>query len=227
MTNLEYKSGQPQWDVTEEEVEVKNIFNREDEAMFAHLFKKCMGLSDEDELPDGMVETPHRVAKYWTECFATGYMKDPKDYLRKCFDVNRGTAEEIGEFTHGIVVCKFKLWSQCEHHIAPFGTYGEDSWVYVAYIPGEKVVGLSKIPRMARGYAKRFQIQEQLGEQIADAMMDVLKPKGVYVYMKDLAHSCVITRGVKSENGTTSSSVLRGCFTVDDEARKEALALMR
>lgn len=227
MTNLEYKNGKPVFENTETEVEVKNIFNKDDEAMFAHLLKKCMGMTDEDELPDGMVETPHRIAKYWTECFASGYMKDPKDYLRKCFDVDRGTTEDVGDFTHGIVVCKFKLWSQCEHHIAPFGTYNEDSWVYVAYIPGEKVVGLSKIPRMARGYAKRFQIQEQLGEQIADAMMEVLKPKGVYVYMKDLTHSCVVTRGVKSENGTTSTSVLRGCFTYDDEARKEALSLMR
>jgi len=227
MTNLEYKNGKPEFVVTDWKNVPVSIFNDEDERMIEHLLKKCMGMKDEDKLPDGMVETPHRMAKYWTECFASGYMKDPKDYLKKCFDVDRGTEEERGEFTHGIVVCKFKLWSQCEHHIAPFGTYKDDSWVYVAYIPGEKVVGLSKIPRMARGYAHRFQIQEQLGEQIADAMVEVLKPRGVYVYMKDLTHSCVVTRGVKSEGGTTSTSVLRGCFTTDKEAREEALNLMR
>ena len=185
MTNLTYKNGKPEYKATEYEIEIKNIFNKEDEAMIAHLLKKCMGMTDEDELPDGMVETPHRVAKYWTECFASGYMKDPKLYLKKTFDVERATKDELGEFTHGIVVCKFKLFSQCEHHIAPFGTYKDNSWVYIAYIPGKKVVGLSKIPRMARGYAKRFQIQEQLGEQIADAMMEVLETLGAYVYMKD------------------------------------------
>lgn len=227
MTNLEYKNGSPIYEPTETSTKIKNIFNEQDEAMIAHLLKKCMGMTDEDSLPDGMVETPHRMAKYWTECFASGYMTDPKDYLKKTFDVERASDKELGDFTHGIVVSKFKLFSQCEHHVAPFGTYKDNSWVYVAYIPGAKVVGLSKIPRMARGYAKRFQIQEQLGEQIADAMMEVLQPLGVYVYMKDLTHSCVVTRGVKSEDGTTSTSVLRGCFCTDKEAREEALNLMR
>lgn len=227
MTDLEYKKGKPTFDAVEKVEEISNIFNKEDERMFEHLLKKCMGLTDEDVLPDGMIETPHRMAKYWTECFASGYMKDPKLYLARRFDVDRGTAEERGLYTHGIVVCKFKLFSQCEHHIAPFGTYNPDSWVYVAYIPGEKVVGLSKIPRMARGYAHRFQIQEQLGEQIADAMVEMLNPLGVYVYMKDITHSCVVTRGVKSESGTTSTSVLRGCFCEDKAAREEALSLMR
>ena len=227
MTNLFYKSGKPEFDITEKEEVVKNIFNQEDEEMFAHLLKKCMGLTDEDNLPDGMIETPHRIAKYWTECFASGYMKDPQDYLRKTFDVNRGNEETGYDAQHGMVVCKFKLFSQCEHHIAPMGTYKDDSWVYVAYIPGKKVVGLSKIPRMARGYARRFQIQEQLGEQIADALEKVLKPKGVYVMLKDFTHSCVVTRGVKSENGTTTTSVIRGVFATDEKARMEALALMR
>lgn len=228
MTNLNYKNGKPQFEITEQEVEVKNIFNKEDENMFAHLLKKCMGLTDEDELPDGMIETPHRIAKYWTECFASGYMKDPKDYLKKTFDVNRGNEypENVG-CQHGMVVCKFKLFSQCEHHIATMGTFKDDSWVYVAYIPGKKVVGLSKIPRMARGYARRFQIQEQLGEQIADALIDVLKPVGVYVMLKDFTHTCVATRGVKSENATTTTSVIRGCFETDEKARMEALSLMR
>lgn len=228
MTNLTYKNGSPVYTITEKEVEVKNIFNEEDEKMFEHLFKKCMGLTDDDVLPDGMLETPHRVAKYWTECFASGYMVDPKIYLKKTFDVNRGNEiNNDSDVQHGMVVCKFKLYSQCEHHCASFGTYRDDSWVYVAYIPDEKVVGLSKIPRMARAYAHRFQIQEQLGEQIADALVDVLKPKGVYVMMKDLTHSCVVTRGVKSENSTTTTSVLRGVFEIDEKARVEALSLMR
>lgn len=231
MKQIKYKNGTPVYERTEEEVEVKNIFNKEDEAMFAHLLKKTMGLTDEEELPDGMKETPHRLAKYWTEAFATGYMVDPKRHLKKLFDVERGNEAQAGinpsnYFNTGIVVCRFKLFSQCEHHIAPFGTYKDDSWAYVAYIPKQKVVGLSKIPRMAREYAHRFQIQEQLGEQIADAIQEVLDPIGVAVVFKDFTHSCVVTRGVKSEDATTTSSVVRGAFADKPEARAELFSLI-
>lgn len=231
MKQIKYKNGTPVYENTETEVEVKNIFNKEDEAMFAHLLKKTMGLTDDEELPDGMKETPHRLAKYWTEAFATGYMVDPKRHLKKLFDVERGNKAQAGinpsnYFNTGIVVCKFKLFSQCEHHIAPFGTYKDDSWAYVAYIPKQKVVGLSKIPRMAREYAHRFQIQEQLGEQIADAIQEVLDPIGVAVVFKDFTHSCVVTRGVKSEDATTTSSVVRGAFADKPEARAELFSLI-
>ena len=231
MKQIKYKNGTPVYERTEEEVEVKNIFNKEDEAMFAHLLKKTMGLTDEEELPDGMKETPHRLAKYWTEAFASGYMVDPKRHLKKLFDVERGNEAQAGinpsnYFNTGIVVCKFKLFSQCEHHIAPFGTYKDDSWAYVAYIPKQKVVGLSKIPRMAREYAHRFQIQEQLGEQIADAIQEVLDPIGAAVVFKDFTHSCVVTRGVKSEDATTTSSVVRGAFADKPEARAELFSLI-
>lgn len=228
MKQINYKNGKPQYEATEEVTTIQNIFNKEDEGMFAHLLKKTMGLTDEDELPDGMKETPHRLAKYWTEAFATGYMHDPKEHLKKTFDVERGTAKELSNsyFTTGIVICKFKLFSQCEHHIAPFGTYKDDSWVYVAYIPKNKVVGLSKIPRMAREYAHRFQIQEQLGEQICDALVDVLDPVACAVVMKDITHSCVAVRGVKSEDATTTSSVLRGAFIKEPDARAELFSLI-
>lgn len=228
MKQINYKNGKPQYEATEEVTTIQNIFNKEDEDMFAHLLKKTMGLTDEDELPDGMKETPHRLAKYWTEAFATGYMHDPKEHLKKTFDVERGTAKELSNsyFTTGIVICKFKLFSQCEHHIAPFGTYKDDSWVYVAYIPKNKVVGLSKIPRMAREYAHRFQIQEQLGEQICDALVDVLDPVACAVVMKDITHSCVAVRGVKSEDATTTSSVLRGAFIKEPDARAELFSLI-
>ena len=228
MKQINYKNGKPQYETTEEVTTIQNIFNKEDEDMFAHLLKKTMGLTDEDELPDGMQETPHRLAKYWTEAFATGYMHDPKEHLKKTFDVERGTAKELSNsyFTTGIVICKFKLFSQCEHHIAPFGTYKDDSWVYVAYIPKNKVVGLSKIPRMAREYAHRFQIQEQLGEQICDALVDVLDPVACAVVMKDITHSCVAVRGVKSEDATTTSSVLRGAFIKEPDARAELFSLI-
>ena len=228
MKQINYKAGKPTFENTEEVTVVQNIFNKEDEAMFEHLLKKTMGLTDEEPLPDGMTETPHRLAKYWTEAFASGYMVDPKKHLKKTFDVERGTANELSSsyFNTGIVICKFKLFSQCEHHIAPFGTYKDDSWVYVAYIPKNKVVGLSKIPRMARDYAHRFQIQEQLGEQICDALQEVLDPVACAVVMKDITHSCVAVRGVKSEDATTTSSVLRGAFVDKPEARAELFTLI-
>ena len=231
MKQIHYKNGAPMYENTETEVEVKNIFDKDDEAMFAHLLKKTMGLTDDEELPDGMKETPHRLCKYWTEAFASGYMNDPKRHLKKLFDVERGNEVDSGlkpssYFDTGIVICRFKLFSQCEHHIAPFGTYKDDSWAYVAYVPKNKVVGLSKIPRMAREYAHRFQIQEQLGEQIADALQTVLDPIGVAVVFKDFTHSCVVTRGVKSEDAITTSSVVRGCFAEKPEARAELFSLI-
>src|SRR5574344_66692 len=224
MGNLGYK---PEFEVTEEEVTVKNIFNLEDEKMIGHLLKKCMGLSDQDSLPEGMIESPHRIAKYWTEHMASGYIEDPKKHLLKTFDIGEGTVEDTGEFTRGMVVSKFKLFSTCEHHQAVFGNFDKDSWTYVIYIPGKRVVGLSKIPRMARGYAHRFQLQERLSENIADAMMEVLQPKGVTVVMKNATHTCVAVRGAKAESATTTTSVMRGCFETDSEARAEALALIK
>lgn len=219
----------PKFDVTEKEEIVKNIFNEEDEKMFAHLLKKAMGRDDSQELPEGMKETPHRLAKYWTEAFAQGYMKDPVDHLKKTFKVEEHmTSEFVGDkYTKGIVVCKFKLFSHCEHHIAPFGTYKDDSWVYVAYIPDELVVGLSKIPRMARGFAQRFQIQEKLNQEICDALWNKLHPLGVMVVMRDISHSCVQVRGAKSEGATTTTSCVRGVFAENEIARQEALALMK
>lgn len=219
---------EPKFEVTEREEVVKNIFNEEDEKMFAHLLKKAMGRDDSQDLPEGMRETPHRLAKYWTEAFAQGYLKDPVDHLKKTFAVEEHmTSEFVGDkYTNGIVVCKFKLYSHCEHHIAPFGTYKDNSWVYVAYIPDKLVVGLSKIPRMARGFAQRFQIQEKLTQDICDALQNKLKPQGVMVVMKDISHSCVAIRGVKSEDATTTTSCVRGVFADNPAARQEALGLM-
>ena len=109
MKQIHYKNGAPKYENTETEVEVKNIFDKDDEAMFAHLLKKTMGLTDDEELPDGMKETPHRLCKYWTEAFASGYMNDPKRHLKKLFDVERGNEVDAGlkpssYFDTGIVI---------------------------------------------------------------------------------------------------------------------------
>ena len=215
------------FEVTEKKEVVTNIFNKEDEKMVEHLLRKMLGLSEVEDLPAGMRETPHRIAKYWTEVISQGYLTDPVEHLGKVFDIeNHEATEDVGIYENGIVACKFKLYSTCEHHMAIFGTFKDDSWIYVLYIPKSKVVGLSKIPRMARGYAQRFQIQEKLTQQIADAIWNTLDPRGVMVVMKDLTHTCVVSRGVKAEGATTTTSCVRGDFATDPKSRAEALALI-
>jgi GTP cyclohydrolase I len=159
----------------------------------------------EDVNRDGLIKTPKRVAKSF-EYLCSGYFKDPKEVLNDAlFD---STNNEM------VVVRNIEFYSLCEHHILPF--FGR---VHVAYIPDKKVVGLSKIPRMVNIFARRLQIQEQLTEQIADAIMEVVKPKGVGVVIH-ARHMCMEMRGVESKHSYTSSSALRGVF-LDEKTREE------
>jgi GTP cyclohydrolase I len=159
----------------------------------------------EDVNRDGLKKTPLRVAKSFEE-LCSGYFKDPKEVLNEAlFD---STNDEM------VVVRNIEFYSLCEHHILPF--FGR---VDVAYIPDKKVVGLSKIPRMVEVFARRLQIQEQLTEQIADAIMDVVKPKGVGVVIS-ARHMCMEMRGVKTKHSYTTTSSLRGVFK-KDKIKKE------
>jgi len=154
---------------------------------------------------EGLVKTPKRVAKSF-EYICSGYFKDPKEVLNDA--LFESTNNEM------VVVRNIEFYSMCEHHILPF--FGR---VHVAYIPDKKVVGLSKIPRMVDVFARRLQIQEQLTEQIADAIMDVVKPKGVGVVIH-ARHMCMEMRGVESKYSYTSSSALRGIF-LEEKTREE------
>jgi len=154
---------------------------------------------------EGLVKTPKRVAKSF-EYICSGYFKDPKEVLNDA--LFESTNNEM------VVVRNIEFYSMCEHHILPF--FGR---VHVAYIPDKKVVGLSKIPRMVNVFARRLQIQEQLTEQIADAIMDVVKPKGVGVVIH-ARHMCMEMRGVESKYSYTSSSALRGIF-LEEKTREE------
>jgi len=154
---------------------------------------------------EGLIKTPKRVAKAFEE-ICSGYHKDPKEVLNDAlFD---STNNEM------VVVRNIEFYSLCEHHILPF--FGR---VHVAYIPDKKVVGLSKIPRMVEVFARRLQIQEQLTEQIADAIMDVVQPKGLGVVIH-ARHMCMEMRGVKTKHSYTSSSALRGIF-LEEKTREE------
>lgn len=160
---------------------------------------------------EDMVETPYRVAKAFLE-YTQGYEEDPKLHLEKCFNVDH---QEL------ILVKNIEFNSMCEHHLAPF--FGV---AHVAYIPNKKITGLSKIARLVDGYAKRFQVQERLTNQIANAIEEVLDARGVMVVI-DSKHYCMCGRGAKKSNASTVTSAVRGVFKEDPATRAEFLSLIK
>lgn len=219
------------YEVTESVTTVKNIFNKEDEKMMEHLIRKMLGLSEDAELDDNLKETPKRVLKLWTE-MTEGYRTDPKSYLDKVFPVNSPNMADDDEnksfnegatnakYAQGIVIVSTDAWSNCVHHLAPMHCR-----VDVAYIPKNKVVGLSKIVRMVKMFGRRLNLQEGWQDSIADAMMSKLDALGVAVRIVGI-HSCVAMRGAAEQTSKTASSCVRGIFTENDAARAEAFALM-
>ena len=170
-----------------------------------------LNLVGEDPHREGLAKTPERVFKAY-EFLTSGYSQDPKVVLNDAlFDSSNNEM---------VLVRDIEFYSLCEHHLLPF--FGR---VHVAYIPNHKVVGLSKIPRMVNIFARRLQIQEQLTEQIAEAVQEVIKPKGVGVVI-EARHMCVEMRGVGKINSTTTTSALRGCFLKSSETRREFFSLI-
>ncbi|MEA1955832.1 MAG: GTP cyclohydrolase I FolE [Campylobacterota bacterium] len=165
----------------------------------------------EDPKREGLLDTPSRVRKAY-EFIYGGYKENPKDILQKAMFTSSN--DEM------VLVKDIEFYSTCEHHLLPI--IGQ---VHVAYIPNGKVVGLSKIPRVVNVFARRMQIQEQLTEQIADAIMDAVNPKGVAVVVQ-ARHMCMEMRGVEKINSTTTSSALRGLFKKDEKTRAEFFSLI-
>ena len=167
---------------------------------------KVLELLGEDPKREGLLKTPSRVAKAWG--FLTeGYNEDPKAILNQALFTSSN--DEM------VVVRDIEFYSTCEHHMLPI--IGR---AHVAYIPDGKVVGLSKIPRIVNVFARRLQIQEQMTEQIADAIAQTINPKGVAVVIH-ARHMCMEMRGVQKINSTTVSSALRGLFKSDQRTRSE------
>lgn len=160
---------------------------------------------------EGLLETPARVRKAY-EFIYGGYKEDPKEILSKALFTSSN--DEM------VLIKDIEFYSTCEHHLLPI--IGR---VHVAYIPDGKVVGLSKIPRVVNVFARRMQIQEQLTEQIADAIMDTISPKGVAVVVV-ARHMCMEMRGVEKINSNTTSSALRGLFKKDEKTRSEFFSLI-
>lgn len=142
----------------------------------------------------------------------SGYLGDPKDYLETLFDENH---KEL------VLVKDIEFSSLCEHHLFPF--FGV---AHVAYIPKGLITGLSKLARMVHGYARRFQVQERLTTQIAEAIESVLEPQGTMVIL-EAVHTCMACRGVRATSSKTVTSAVRGCFAIEDSARAEVLQLIR
>ena len=167
----------------------------------------------DDPTREGLIETPKRVVKSYDEFFA-GYKQNPEEILAKTF-------EEVEGYDEMVIVKNIELESHCEHHMVPI--IGK---AHVAYIPNKRVVGISKLARIVDLYGKRLQTQETMTAQIADAIINVLKPKGVAVVI-DAAHQCMSTRGVHKPESTTVTSRMLGLFRSDPRTRSEFMQLIK
>ncbi len=166
----------------------------------------------EDPGRDGLKRTPGRVARAY-RTFTEGYSQDPLVIL------NDAVFEE--SYDEMVVVKDIGFYSLCEHHMIPF--FGR---AHVAYIPNGKIVGLSKLPRMVEMFARRLQVQERLTKEIAQAIEDLLSPKGVAVVVESI-HLCMMMRGVEQQNAFAITSSLRGEFESDSKTRAEFMELIR
>jgi len=167
----------------------------------------------EDPARDGLVKTPHRVAKMYEELFS-GFGEHPAVHLDITFEAHH---DEM------VMVRDIPFASLCEHHMIPF--IGQ---AHVAYIPGDdgRITGLSKLARLVDGYAKRLQVQERMTTEIADAIEEALDPKGVLVVV-EAEHLCMSMRGVKKSGTSTVTSAVRGLFRSDSATRSEAMQFVR
>ncbi len=162
---------------------------------------------------EGLVDTPGRVARAYREYFK-GYLEDPLGHLTRTF-------EEVGGYDEIVLLRDIPFQSHCEHHMAPI--IGK---VHIAYLPTNKVVGISKLARVALGYARRLQVQERLTAEIADAIQEGLDPRGVAVVV-EANHACMSARGVLTAGVTMTTSRMMGVFREDERSRREVLALMK
>ena len=181
-----------------------------EEAMEA--VKTMLAWAGDDPTREGLLETPKRVVKAYEEFFS-GYNMDPDEILNKTF-------EEVAGYDEMIIIKDIRLESHCEHHMVPI--LGK---AHLAYIPNNRVVGISKLARIVDVYGKRLQTQETMTAQIANSIQRVLDPKGVAVVV-DAGHQCMTTRGIHKTNATTITSQMLGVFRSDYRTRSEFMNLI-
>jgi len=181
-----------------------------EEAMDA--VRTMIAWAGDDPSREGLLETPKRVIKAYEEFFA-GYDMDPDEILNKTF-------EEVAGYDEMIIIKDIRLESHCEHHMVPI--LGK---AHLAYIPNNRVVGISKLARVVDVYGKRLQTQETMTAQIAESINRVLQPKGVAVVV-DAGHQCMTTRGIHKTNASTITSQMLGVFRSDYRTRSEFMNLI-
>jgi GTP cyclohydrolase I len=166
----------------------------------------------EDSSREGLLNTPRRVAKS-LRYLTRGYQQDPDKVLN-------GALFSVG-YDEMVIVRDIEVFSLCEHHLLPF--FGR---CHAAYLPNRRVVGLSKIPRLVDVFARRLQVQERLTTQIAETIMQKVRPRGVGVII-EARHLCMIMRGVEKQNSVAVTSAMLGCFRHNAQTRNEFLNLVR
>ena len=166
----------------------------------------------EDPHREGLLDTPKRVARAWKD-YCQGYDENPAVHLSRTF-------EEVGGYDEIVLLRDIPFQSHCEHHMAPI-----TGMASIAYLPRDRVVGISKLARVLSGYARRLQVQERLTAEVARCIWDNLRPHGVAVVI-DAQHGCMTGRGVRTPGVGMVTSRLLGCFLEDQRSRKEVLALM-
>ncbi|HZU65064.1 MAG TPA: GTP cyclohydrolase I FolE [Novosphingobium sp.] len=168
--------------------------------------------SGDDPAREGLRDTPARVARAWRE-YCEGYREDPARHLARVF-------HEVGGYDEIVLLKDIPFQSHCEHHLAPI--LGR---AHIAYLPGDHVVGISKLARVLHGYARRLQVQERLTAEVADCIWQHLRPRGVAVVI-EATHGCMTGRGVRTHGVTMKTSRMMGIFREDEKSRREVLALM-
>jgi GTP cyclohydrolase IA len=166
----------------------------------------------DDVTREGLLDTPARVGRAWRE-YCGGYSEDPAIHLQRTF-------QEVGGYHELVLLKDIPFQSHCEHHMAPIT--GKAS---IAYMPTDRVVGISKLARVLHGFARRLQVQERLTAEVANCIFDHLKPHGVAVVI-DAQHGCMTGRGVRTPGVGMVTSKLIGCFLDDQRSRKEVMSLM-
>lgn len=203
--NIETKAGKP--------VKRKQSLARPSRAEAEEAVRTLLLWAGEDPTREGLLDTPKRVVKSYAEFFK-GYDEDPVAILSRTFEETEGYDEIV-------LLRDIRLESHCEHHMVPI-----TGKAHVAYLPGRRVVGISKLARVVDAYAKRFQIQEKLTAQIANTIQEVLQPRGVAVVI-EANHQCISTRGVHKPGVSMVTSHMLGEFRENPSTRREFLAMIQ